>query len=579
MKTKFLIGLLMVGIVLICGCIESGPPAMVKIVNAKLESGGLVLSLEATQSLENVRIELVDEQGQVLCTRYKDLIGGVTEFELRDCEIRKKVTVSVSPPGGSMTTRDFQFELPGVRIKDARFGRGNIIITVDADEATDNVRVDVVDESERILCTKYKDLVEGVTEVELTDCEIREKITVSVSPPKTEMITRDFTITLPEARIRDVKSELGKLVLSLDANMDMSDVRIYVFGREGEVLCTKSENLTKGLSERELSGCLVQKEITVSIAPPNGKTTTRDFTLELPLLELKEGMRYGYITKDTGEFDLDIYVTKETDSEWQGIISSKGTQSGNKKVQLFRFKIDKKGLNLLISYPLDGDEVLSEDVDYTSAEEVGRLYGNVFYPFILSMLKEMSNFDINQFIESGSVKLGGSSPGQMSLSEPLMYNNWLAYEVNFKSESGTPQEIKFFISAAKPYLLINLSVPDGGIILLEGVEEKAFDLSDYEGYEIEVKEIQLRESFCEPDGIASVGIENTGRKPIYTADIKVVQVDPEKAGVSAVWDREVIQPGDKAVFRDQCEGSDKRRCEYKLTSPGGTSIHIEVYCM
>ncbi|MEE9594488.1 MAG: hypothetical protein V3V92_03725, partial [Candidatus Hydrothermarchaeales archaeon] len=162
---------------------------MVKIVNAKLESGSLVLSLESNQTVENVRIELVDESGQVLCTKYKDLVGGVTEFELRDCEIKKMVTVSVSPPEGRMTTKDFRFELPSVRIKDARFEQENIILTLDADEATDNVRVDIIDESDTTLCSKYNDLVKGITDIELTDCEIRERITVSVSPPKAEMIT------------------------------------------------------------------------------------------------------------------------------------------------------------------------------------------------------------------------------------------------------------------------------------------------------------------------------------------------------------------------------------------------------
>ncbi len=581
MKTKFLIGFLIVGLVLISGCIDRGPPAMVKIVNAKLESGSLVLSLESNQTVENVRIELVDENGQVLCTKYKDLVGGVTEFELRDCEIKKMVTVSVSPPEGRMTTKDFRFELPSVRIKDARFEQGKIILTLDADEATDNVRVDIIDESDTTLCSKYKDLVKGITDIELTDCEIKERITVSVSPPKAEMITGDFTLVLPEVRIKDARSELGKIIVILDANMDISDTRIHVFDRGGEVLCSKHEDLPNGLSELELKGCQIQEEITVSVSPPMGKTTTRDFTQELPLFKLKEGMRYRYtdLRKDTSkELDLDVYVTKETDSEWQGIIGSKETQDGNKKAQLFRFKINKKELNLLTTYSLDGDEVLSEDIAYTSAAEVGSGGAEViFFPFILSMLREANHLDINHFIESGSGKLSGSSPGQMSLSEPLLYGNWLAYEVTFKPESETQQDVKFFVSAAKPYLLINLSLPDGGIIL-EKVEEKSFDLSDYEGYEIEVKEIMQLDLFCEPDGVAGVKIKNIGRNPIYTADIEVAQKTPKGASVSAVWDKDVIQPGEASAFRDQCEGSGERDCTYRLTSPRGTTIHPEIHC-
>ncbi|MEE8168901.1 MAG: hypothetical protein V3T58_08535, partial [Candidatus Hydrothermarchaeales archaeon] len=179
----------------------------------------------------------------------------------------------------------------------------------------------------------------------------------------------------------------------------------------------------------------------------------------------------------------------------------------------------------------------------------------------------------------GSVKLGpgGSVAGQMNLSEPLIQDNWLAYEVTLKPESGTQQDVKFFISAAKPYLLINLFTPDGEIIL-EKVEEKAFDLSDYEGYEIEVKEIQRLDSFCEPDGVAGVVIKNIRSNPLYTADIAVVQVDPSGAGVSAIWDKEVIQPGETAVFKDLCEGSGERSCTYQLTPPKGTAIHIGMHC-
>ncbi len=584
MKTKFLTGLLIVGIALIAGCIDDGSPAMVKIADAKLESGSFVLSLEANQSLEKVRVELVDEEGQVLCTRYKDLVGGVTEFELKDCEIRKKVTVTVTPPGGGMKTRDFRFELPGVRIKDAKFEGGNIFISVDADAATDNVRIDVVDESDQILCTGYEDLVKGISEVELTDCEIKERITVSVSPPKTGIITRDFTITLPEVRIMGVKPQLGKLVLSLDANMDISDAKIYVFGKDGAVLCTGSENFAKGPNERELSGCLVQKEITVSVSSPAGKTTTRDFTLELPLLELKPGLIYRYAltppNRPAEEAYLDVYLTKGKERE--GIIVYKKEENGGKKVWLLRFKLDKETLSLVSSYPLGENEIPGEDVQYIALKELTMPeIDGVVLPFILSLLKEMGSFDINQFIESGSVKLsesGGGGPGamQMSLSEPLMHGSWLAYEVTLRPESETQEEIKFFISAAEPYLLINISGgPDVPRCILEKVEARTFDISEYDGYDIEVKEIRRLDSFCDPDGVAGGVIRNTGRKPVYTGGIEVLQVKPEGASTMITWDKEVIQPGESATFRDQCG---EKHCLYQLTSPGGTAIQIGMDC-
>lgn len=582
---------LLVLLVLISGCVQQ-EAGTVKILNAKLEAGSLVLSLEANQSLERVRVELVDEGGQVLCTRYRDLVGGVTEFELRECEIRKKVTVSVNPPGGAMTTRDFQFELPGVRIKDSRFESGNIIVTLDADEATNNVRIDVLDETDQILCTKYKDLVKGATEIGLTDCEVRGRITVSVSPPEAEMITRDFTLTLPEVRITGVKSELGKLRLTLDANMDMSDARIHVFGKEGDVLCTKTESLAKGLTELELSGCSLQKEITVSVSVPEGKTNARDFTLDLPLLELKSGLRYKYaVTPSSGPSgEVYLYATEETDEEWKGILGSKvEEQYGEKKAQLFRFKIDKNNLNLLISYPLGKDEILEEDVQYITIDQSSSSdVGVVVFPLFMLMFKEMG-VNLDELIEKGFTEVQDGGPANVSLGETIIRENFLAYEVIFSQKrsvavpAGSPPqyevvENKFFMSVAKPYLLIDTSGPDIPGYMLEKVESRAFDLSEYDGYEVEVKELQLLQSLCEPDGTGNVVMKNTGSKPIYTADIAVVQVEPDGAGVSAAWDKEVIQPGEVVTFRDSCEGTGERQCVYQITSPRGTVIHTGMHC-
>ncbi|MEA3344055.1 MAG: hypothetical protein U9Q92_07890, partial [archaeon] len=194
----------------------------------------------------------------------------------------------------------------------------------------------------------------------------------------------------------------------------------------------------------------------------------------------------------------------------------------------------------------------------------------------------MSDYDIKQFIKTGSAKLGGSGgpgPSQMSLSEPVIKGNWLAYETTFKPESGTEQEAKFFISVAKPYLLIEISASsDVPNFILEKVESKEFDMSEYEGHEIQVKEIQHIGSFCEPSGVAGAVIKNIGRKPIYTSKIEVMQVKPSDASVSVTWDKQAIQPGENAVFRDQCEESDEWRCLYQITSPSGTVIHISMDC-
>ncbi len=466
-------------------------PPMVKIVNAKLELGSLVLSLEANQTVEDVRIDAIDEYGQVLCTRYKDLVEGVTELELKDCEIRRKITISVSPPDGVMRTKDFQFELPSVRIKDARFERGDIIITVDADEATDNVRVDIVDESDQILCTKYKDLVKGVTEVELTECEIRERITVFVSPPKAEMITTDFTLTLPEIRIKDARSELGKIIVTLDANMDISDARIHVFGSSGEVLCSRREDLAKGLGELELKRCQIQEEITVSVSPPIGKTTTRDFTLELPLLELKEGFKYVYATTqcpDCSKRDSSIYVTKETSRYWEGITGIK--IDGSKKAYLMRWMIDKDNLDISMTRPLTEDALLG-DVDYIDdVKQMGNIgdAGASMLPLWMVIIKEMFDLDMDELITTHTTTaVVDRQSVTFNTSDPARYGNYLAYTLDIVvyQDDNLKETGEFVISVAKPYLMMETDMGEDSQTSFRRVEQKEFSLDDYAGYSIE----------------------------------------------------------------------------------------------
>ncbi|MCK4520997.1 MAG: hypothetical protein KAU20_00355 [Nanoarchaeota archaeon] len=499
MERKILSGIIAVlvitGIIFISGCIGSSK-GKVKVVegvefqiqNAEYEAGRIIVTLSTNVSVGNARIDIVDEAGQLLCTRYKDLIAGTTQIEMTDCKTKERITVSVSPPGGGIVMREFQFELPDVRLKDARFESGNIVVTLDADDATDNIRIEIIDETNQILCTKYKDLAKGVTKVELTDCEIKERITVSVSPPKAEMITRDFTLTLPEVRIRNVKHELGKLILSLDANMDMNDVRIYIFGKKGEVFCTKSEDLAKGLSECELSGCLVQKEITVSISPPTGKTTRRSFTLKLPLLELKEGFKYVYATAHCpgcSKRDSSIYVTKETSKYWEGIAGIKI----DKKAYLMRWMIDKDDLDLSITMPLTEDALLG-DVDYIDdVKQIGDLgeAGNSILPLWMVVSKELHSIDLDELITTYTTTLTTSQQESVTIStsDPALYNNYLAYilDIVVYQDGKQKDTVEFVISAAKPYLIIEMDVGEAQASF-KRVEKKGFSLDDYTGYSI-----------------------------------------------------------------------------------------------
>ncbi len=488
--------ILLILLVFISGCVQQETKVVegveFQIRNAEYKAGRTIVTLSTNVSIENARIDIVDEADQLLCTRYKDLIAGTTQIELTDCKAKERITVSVSPPGGGIVTREFQFELPDVRLKDARFESGNIVVTLEADDASDNIRIEVIDETNQILCTKYKDLAEGVTEVELTDCEIKERITVSVSPPKAEMITRDFTLTLPEVRIRNVKPKLGELILSLEANMNMTDVRIYVFGKKGDVFCTKSENLTKGLSESELSGCLVQKEITVSVSPTIGKITRRDFTLKLPLLELKEGFKYIYEVGDPSrkgpKQDTYIYVTKETSKYWQGISAIKISE--DKKAYLLRWMIDKDDLDLSMTLSLSKDAVLG-DVDYIDDLKETENKGestNSMLPFWMLIFKKEASLDIDKLIKEHTASMDMDDEHIVfTTSDPELYNNYLAYTLDAEiyKNNNKKDTAELIISAAKPYLIMELNAEEEQLVLFKRVEQKEFSFDDYVGYSIE----------------------------------------------------------------------------------------------
>ncbi|MCK4491478.1 MAG: hypothetical protein KAU03_02560, partial [Candidatus Altiarchaeales archaeon] len=88
-KTFFLVGLLVAGIILFSGCIGSDDDEVgvvegvgFLIRGAEYEAGKIVVTLSSNVSVENARIDIVDEADQLLCTRYKDLAAGVTVIEM-----------------------------------------------------------------------------------------------------------------------------------------------------------------------------------------------------------------------------------------------------------------------------------------------------------------------------------------------------------------------------------------------------------------------------------------------------------------------------------------------------------------
>lgn len=375
------------------------------------------------------------------------------------------------------------------QIQEAEYEAGKIIITLNTNVSVENARIDVIDEADQLLCTGYKDLIAGITQIEMSDCKAKEKITVSVSPPGGGIITRRFTLDVPIPRVEIVGAEYGlraELALSLNANIEIKNTRIEVFDESGSVLCTKYIDLLEGLNEIKLKGCGARDKISVSVTPPEGVMTTADFTLELPLLEAKGGLNYQYkAVSAEGSIITDVFITTETSSEWQGVIGTK--IDPDREAYIIQFKLKKADLDLLVTYPLAKEKVLSKDVEYVSTEEL--MESVMTWPFILAAFKPFG-FDIDNFIEEGSFTFTQSTGprGTLTLEEEKIYLNWLAYHLTL-TDPPSGKELTFYVSVAKPYMLITLDIPEGMgpdkmLFTLEKVEERDFDLSYYNGYSI-----------------------------------------------------------------------------------------------
>lgn len=382
----------------------------------------------------------------------------------------------------------------GFQIRGAEYETGKIIVTLSSNVSVENARIDIVDEVDQLLCTRYKDLAAGVTVIEMTGCEARERITVSVSPPGGGIVTREFTLSIPTPRVEVVGAEyeLGaELMLELDANMGAENTRVEVSDERGTVLCTEYVDLSEGLNEIKPRGCGAETKITVSVTPPEGVMTTAEFTLKLPLLELKEGFRYVYVATSCpscSERDLSIYVTKETGGHWEGIAGIKMDEG--KKAYLMRWMIDRDDLGLSVTMPLTEDEVLG-DVDYVDDIEQMQQIGDAgmsIMPFWMVLFKEIYDLDINELITAHKTTLAVDQQNiTFSTSDPAVYGNYLAYTLDIvvyqddiQTETG-----EFIISTAKPYLLMETDMGGGSQISFRRVELKEFSLDDYGGYSIE----------------------------------------------------------------------------------------------
>ena len=402
------------------------------------------------------------------------------------------MVVLVSACAGEVETKvvgDVEFQ-----IRNAEYEAGKTIITLSTNASVDNARIDIIDEADKLLCTRYKDLIAGTTQIELSDCKAKDKITVSVSPPGGGIVTQEFTLGIPTPRVEVVSAEYkvgAQLALNLDANMEIKNTRVEVLDKGGNVLCTKYADLSEGLNELKPKGCGTEAKITISVTPPEGVMTTSDFSLDLPLLELKKGFRYVYSAAncpDCTRRDSSLYVTEETNSYWEGICGIKFDEE--KKAYLIRWKLDKADLGLSLTNLLAKDKVLG-DVVYggiSQMPQIGEAGGSII-PLWMPVLKGIYGLDIDELITKRTTIMDAEQ-GQtatFTAPDPDLYGNYLAYTLNIEVYKDGKQEDtgEIIIATAKPYLTIEIKVGGGPQTTFKRIEEKDFSLNDFAGYSIE----------------------------------------------------------------------------------------------
>lgn len=372
-----------------------------------------------------------------------------------------------------------------VDIKNAEYKEGNLLLTVQISEATKNARIDIVGNQGQILCSKYKDLAAGTNQFELPDCRVEKQIKVSVSPPGQPVVIEGFKLELPTpvVKIEDAGYEFTNLILSLNANLEITNARIEI-ASGGNVLCTKYIDLIQGQNQKKFDDCGVEEKLTISVTPVGGLLSTKDFSLSIPVLKLQKGYKYDYAfvqSASSSPIDISIFVIEDSSEAWEVI----GGVKERDVAYLHRFKISKSDLTMRITNSLKENEVLG-NVEYKSLKEANSpSNAALIFPFWFVWLKESGNLNLDELFNKKTTifSFGSSDPITMKVEKTVIRDNFMVNEiiVTAKRESDNG---KIYASTLKPYLLTNIEVASGGGLVFKGLQKKDFSLSDFAGYQI-----------------------------------------------------------------------------------------------
>lgn len=470
---------------LISACSKSPEGSIsVEIKNAEYKEGDMLLTVKASKATANARIDVVSKDGQILCSKYKDLVAGTNEFEIADCKAENNIKVSVSPPGQTVTIEDFKIDLPApnVKIEDARYELANLVLALNANIEIKNARIEIASGG-NVLCTKYTDLPQGKNQFRIADCGNEEKITVSVTPPGGTLAAKDFKMDLPLVKVQNAVYDLSTLVLTLDANAEMKNTRIDII-KDGNALCTKYFDLSQGQSQKRIEDCGIEEKLMISVTPVGGLLSTKDFSLSIPVLKLQKGYKYDYTfvqSASSSTVDISIYVIGDSPEAWEVI----GGVKERDVAYLHRIKISKSDLAIKTTNSLKENEVLG-NVEYKSLKEVSSPSNNAFiFPFWFIWLKESGNLNLDELFNKKTTifSFGSSDPITLKVEKPVIKNNFLVNEIIVIAKRENDNG-KIYASTSKPYLITNIEVASGGGLVFNSLQRKDFSLSDFAGYQI-----------------------------------------------------------------------------------------------
>ena len=415
--------LLTLVIILISACSKAPEGSIsVEIKNAEYKEGNVFLTVQTSEATKNTRIDVVGTQGQILCSKYKDLAAGTNQFEIADCQIEKEIKVSVSPPGQPVTIDEFKIELPtpSVKIEDVRYEFTNLVLSLNANLEIKNARIEIASAG-NVLCTKYTDLPQGKNQFKIINCGNEEKITVSVTPPGGALVTKDFKMELPLVKVQSAIYDLSTLVLTFDANSEMKNTRVDVI-KDGNVLCTKYVDLSQGQNQKRLDDCGVEEKLTISVTPVGGLLSTKEFTLNPPILKLQKGYKYDYsFVQSAGSTpqDISIYVIEDSPEAWEAI----GSVKERDVAYIVRYKISKSDLSIRMTNSLKENEILG-NVEYKNPKEVTSSLSNfaMTFPFWFVLLKESENLNLDELFNKKTTifSSGPSDPITLKVEKPVI---------------------------------------------------------------------------------------------------------------------------------------------------------------